>query len=235
EEYIKSELPGIRVLRMDQDTTRKKGAHIDILNRFANNEADILLGTQMVSKGLDFPSVALVGVIQADISLHFPDFRASEKTFQLLTQVAGRAGRSDNSGEVIIQTYFPEDNAIIAAKNHDYESFFSKEIDSRKELMYPPFGKLARIVVQGKDEASVKSAMYNIFAVAKRVSGPDLKTLGPSLAAVQKIALDHRYSLLIKSSSSAKLGAVLDHIRKASLKVPKTVKVIIDVDPVNML
>lgn len=235
EEYLKNEFPQIRILRMDQDTTRRKGAHIDILNKFANNEADILLGTQMVSKGLDFPSVSLVGVIQADISLHFPDFRAAEKTFQLLTQVAGRAGRSDNSGEVVIQTYFPEDSAILAAQNHDYESFFNSEISSRKELQYPPFGKLARIVVQGKDELKVKSTIYSIFSIAKKFCGSDFKTLGPSSAVLQKIALEYRYSLLIKSVSPSKIGSALELIRQKSLKTTKTIKVIIDVDPVNML
>lgn len=235
EEFLKNEFPQINILRMDQDTTRRKGAHIEILNKFANREADILLGTQMVSKGLDFPSVSLVGVIQADISLHFPDFRASEKTFQLLTQVAGRAGRSDNSGEVVIQTYFPEDPAILNAQNHDYESFFNSEIGSRKELQYPPFAKLARIIVQGKDELNVKSTMYSVFSIIKKNCGPDIKILGPSLAVLQKIAMEYRYSLLIKSHSPAKLGYVLESIRKKNLKTSKTLKVIIDVDPVNML
>ena len=132
EEALREKFPSARILRMDQDTTRRKGAHIDILGKFATGEADILLGTQMVSKGLDFKSVALVGVIQADTGLHLPDFRASERTFQLLSQVAGRAGRSDSSGKVIIQTYFPEEMAIKAAQRHDYTGFYEREIEFRK-------------------------------------------------------------------------------------------------------
>ena len=162
EEFLREHFPQSRIIRMDQDTTRRKGAHLNILERFAKKEADILLGTQMVAKGLHFPGVALVGVLQADIGLHFPDFRATEKTFQLLAQVAGRAGREDSSGEVIIQTYFPSEPGILAARDHDYLGFFNQEMACRQELGYPPFGKLLRIVVTGEMEGVVRSTIMNI-------------------------------------------------------------------------
>ena len=134
EEYMASQFPQARIIRMDQDTTRARGGHIAIIGRFENREADILLGTQMVAKGLNFPGVALVGVLQADIGMHFPDFRAAEKTFQLLSQVAGRAGRADSLGEVVVQTYFPGEQAICAARDHDYLEFYNREITERETL-----------------------------------------------------------------------------------------------------
>ncbi len=132
-------LPEARILRMDVDTTKKKGAHEDLLERFGRGEADILLGTQMIAKGLDFPNVTLVGVLNADTALNLPDFRSSERTFQLLTQVAGRAGRADKEGEVLIQTYNPNHYAIAFAKEQDYEGFYRYEMDIRKNLGYPPY------------------------------------------------------------------------------------------------
>ncbi len=152
EEHLRALFSEARIARMDQDTTRRKGAHISILESVARRDIDILLGTQMVAKGLDFPGVALVGVLQADTGLHIPDFRASEKTFQLLTQVAGRAGRADNLGEVVVQTNLPDDFSVQAAAKHDYNEFISHEMRNREELGYPPFCRLARIVVSGPGE-----------------------------------------------------------------------------------
>ena len=235
EEVLREIFPTARILRMDQDTTRRKGAHVSILSDFAEKKADILLGTQMVSKGLNFPGVALVGVIQADTSLHFPDFRASERTFQLLSQVAGRAGRADKSGEVIIQTYFPEETAIRAAQHHDYEMFFASEIKSRKELGYPPFGKLARIVVEGTLEENVLKTINEIARHLRNENANDLVVLGPSPAALEKIDNEYRYTLLLKSSSPRTLSSALARVRKVFHKVPRSLRIIIDVDPVNML
>ncbi|NLP02510.1 MAG: primosomal protein N' [Fibrobacter sp.] len=235
EEALREKFPSARILRMDQDTTRRKGAHIDILGKFATGEADILLGTQMVSKGLDFKSVALVGVIQADTGLHLPDFRASERTFQLLSQVAGRAGRSDSSGKVIIQTYFPEEMAIKAAQRHDYTGFYEREIEFRKELGYPPFGKLTRILVSGKEKTEVRTKIREMALFLRKSGGDDLEVLGPSPAVLERIANEVRYSILIKTRFPGKMNKVLLELRRRSGRLPKSVRLTIDVDAINML
>ena len=235
EEYLKAEFPEARLIRMDQDTTRQKGAHLHILEKFARQEADILLGTQMVSKGLNFPGVALVGVLQADIGLHFPDFRASEKTFQLLAQVAGRAGREDSSGEVIIQTYVPEDPCILAARDHDFTGFYNREIGAREGLGYPPAGKLIRIVVQGEAEAAVKPAIAAIAVAIARRAAAGVAVLGPAPAVFSRIKNKYRHCLLLKSGSMKTLQGIAAYVRQIMARPPKGVKVIIDVDPVNML
>lgn len=162
EEEIKKFFPTARVIRMDVDTTSTKGAHQRILNAFRKREYDFLLGTQMVAKGLDFPMVTLVGVIAADLSLNLPDYRSSEKTFQLITQVAGRAGRGDRKGRVVIQTYQPEHYAIQYASRHDYEGFFRREIEVRRNFGYPPFSHIIRILVTGEEEKSVLKLAQSI-------------------------------------------------------------------------
>ena len=235
EELLRELFPQARILRMDQDTTRKKGAHISILHDFATGEADILIGTQMVSKGLNFPGVALVGVIAADTGLHLPDFRASERTFQLLTQVAGRAGRTDNMGEVVVQTYFPDEVAVKTARLHDYESFYTTEITSRQELHYPPFSKLSRIVVEGTNENETRARIYDIALFIKRLNIDGIIVLGPTPAAVAKIENYTRYNLLIKSLSPRSQTIVLAEIRKKFNNSQKSLRIIIDVDPYNML
>jgi primosomal protein N' (replication factor Y) len=235
EEFIKEEFPHARVLRMDQDTTRRKGSHIEILNEFASGNADILIGTQMVSKGLNFPGVAVVGVITADTGLHLPDFRASERTFQLLTQVAGRAGRADNMGEVIVQTYFPDEIAIRYAKMHDYESFYTSEIASRQELKYPPFSKLSRILVEGTDENLARSVIYDIALFIKKLQVKELFVLGPTPAAIAKIDSWSRFNMLLKSPNPKIQTALLAQVRSAFAKQPKSIRVVVDVDPYNML
>jgi primosomal protein N' (replication factor Y) (superfamily II helicase) len=235
EEYLREEFPDCRILRMDQDSTRRKGAHIDLLERFARKEADLLLGTQMVAKGLNFPGVALVGVLQADIGLHFPDFRATEKTFQLLSQVAGRAGREDSSGEVIIQTYFPGDVGILAAKDHDFVGFFNQEIIQREQLGYPPFGKLMRILVVGEAETAVQSAIMEIARLIKKHFAGQCALLGPAPAVFSRMKNNFRYSMLLKSKSVKTLREIGHLVRKGMPRPAKEVKVIIDVDPINML
>jgi primosomal protein N' (replication factor Y) (superfamily II helicase) len=234
EELIALKFPGVRILRMDRDTTRRKGAHHSILDTFAERQADILLGTQMVSKGLNFPGVALVGVLQADTGLLFPDFRASERTFQLLTQVAGRAGRSDSAGEVVIQTYYPHDPSIMAAGRHDYEAFYTAELPHRKELRYPPFAKLARIVLAGPQDHVVRTEMGKIARDIGKLSR-DIVVLGPSPAVLEKINNEFRYSLLLKSVSPKTLADTLAKVRAQEKSLPKKMRLIIDVDPVYML
>lgn len=234
EERLREQFPEARVLRMDHDTTRRRGSHHDILDQFARKEADILLGTQMVAKGLNFPGVALVGVLQADTGLLFPDFRAAERTFQLLTQVAGRAGRSDSIGEVVIQTYYPNDPSILYASNHDYEGFCATELPNRRELDYPPFGKVARVLMSGPSAAQVRTEMDK---TARKISGisSSVKILGPSPAVLEKIDNEFRFTMLLKSASPKQLGLVLSKIRAGENSLPKKMRVVIDVDPVNML
>jgi primosomal protein N' (replication factor Y) len=188
----------------------------------------------MVAKGLDFPGVAIVGVLQADTGLLFPDFRASERTFQLLTQVAGRAGRNDSTGEVVIQTSYPNDPAIVAASRHDYEGFYENELPHRKELCYPPFAKLARIVVAGPRTDRVESEIRKIATTIKRLA-PSITLLGPSPAVLEKVGHEFRYSLLLKSASPRTLASVLSTIRRNEWKPHERINLIIDVDPIFMM
>ncbi|MDR2693317.1 MAG: primosomal protein N' [Chitinispirillales bacterium] len=250
EEMLRERFPGARILRMDQDTTRRKGSHAAILDAFASGGADILIGTQMVAKGLNFPNVTLVGVLHADTGLHFPDFRASERTFQLLTQVAGRAGRAELAGEVVIQTYCPNDAAVRFAAEHDYLSFYGHEIKHRKELSYPPFGKIARVVVEGPDESVVAgfigkaarmiagvNAGVNVNNAANAgVGAGKIKVLGPTVAVLARVDNVYRYSMFLKSGSPGHIGDVLADVRKlAAAGLPSGCKCIVDVDPQNML
>jgi len=245
EDMIKERFPTARILRMDQDTTRRKGSHAAILDTFASGGADILLGTQMVAKGLNFPNVTLVGVLHADTGLHFPDFRASERTFQLLTQVAGRAGRAELSGEVVIQTYCPDNAAVRFAAEHDYLSFYGKEIKHRQELAYPPFGKMARVIAEGPDEAAVADFLkkaartavdINAGAGVNNIDTGKIKILGPTAAVLARVDSVYRYSMILKSGSPGSLGDVLVGIRKlAAAELPSGCKCIVDVDPQNML
>ena len=235
EQYLRERYPQARLLRMDQDSTRRKGAHASMLGRFADREADILLGTQMVAKGLNFPGVALVGVITADTGLHIPDFRASERTFQLLTQVAGRAGRADSSGEVIIQTYSPDECALRCAALHDYETFYREECESRRMLGYPPWGRIARIVVAGKSGPDVERFARRMAGQVKSAGGTSLTLLGPSPAILERIAGESRYMILLKSPAPGAIGMALQPLRSAVRSRPAGITVAIDVDPVNML
>lgn len=235
EEALHEEFPLVRVLRMDQDSTRTKGAHARILEDFAQKKADILLGTQMVAKGLNFPGVALVGVIAADTGLHIPDFRASERTFQLLTQVAGRAGRSDSLGQVIIQTYSPEESAIINAAQHDYETFYQSEQESRKALNYPPYSRLVRVVVEGAEESLVISTIDRIASQIRHLGKNTLLLLGPVPAVVERIKGEVRHILLIKSHDRDACSRVIFQLRSMNKKIPASLRIIFDIDPVNML
>jgi len=204
EEEIKKFFPTARVIRMDVDTTSTKGAHQKILNAFRNREYDFLLGTQMVAKGLDFPMVTLVGVIAADISLNFPDYRSSEKTFQLITQVAGRAGRGDKEGKVIIQTYQPEHYAVQYASMHDYEGFYRREIEMRQKFEYPPFSHIIRILVTGEEEKSVLDLARSINEwigneiKADLILKQGLIKLGVFPAPLEKIRNKYRWHVILK-------------------------------------
>lgn len=204
EDLVKSYLPTARIMRMDMDTTSRKGSHEKILGSFKNQEIDILIGTQMISKGLDFPKVTLVGIISADSSLNLPDFRAAERTFQLVTQVAGRAGRGLEEGRVILQTYEPNHYSILASRNHDYEKFFQDELIIRKEFSYPPFTNLILLNFSGKDEKTVDYAANSVANHIKYILNSqgyntfDYNILGPNPSMISRIKENYRYQILLK-------------------------------------
>jgi len=242
EEEAARAFPGARLLRWDRDVTRGKGAHERILTRFLAREADILIGTQMVAKGLDLPAVTLVGVVSADVSLHLPDFRAGERTFQLLTQVAGRAGRAGTSdeayvpgrqaqpepGRVVIQTYTPQHYAIAAAAQHDYETFFIQEIELRRRLGYPPFGRLARLVYSHTSSAYAyqeAARLVRVLCHERDTRGlPDLEVIGPSPAYVARLRGRYRWQVLVRGRHPAEL---LAHVA-----LPQ--KWVVDIDPMTV-
>ncbi len=232
-------LPEARVLRMDVDTTSTKGAHERILGQFEHRQADFLVGTQMIAKGLDFPGVALVGVVTADTALNLPDFRAGERTFQLLTQVAGRAGRGSVPGRVIIQTYAPEHYSIVAAQNHDYHLFARQEMEFRRQLWYPPYAQLGRILVSGPEE---KHAMGRAAAIAKqcqdwlaqtRVSSGEV--VGPSPAPLSKLNNRYRWHVLVKLSSRSEMEALFDTIDTGAYDKKESIRVSMDIEPISLL
>ncbi len=235
EEMLAETFPTARILRMDQDTTRRKGAHVSLIDSFAERKFDILLGTQMVAKGLNFPGVALVGVLSADIGLHLPDFRAAEKTFQLLSQVSGRAGRADDLGEVIIQTYCPTDPAVLCAASHDFFGFYNQEIEQRKALDYPPFSRLVRIIVSGTDRDKTQGAIIAMAKLLVPLTQDAFMVLGPSAAQLEKLNNEFRFSILIKSMQPSLLRAALIKLLPFSASLKRPLKAVIDVDPVSML
>lgn len=197
EQEIKERFPEARVIRMDKDTTAKKHSHEEIINAFSNYEADILIGTQMVAKGLNFPKVSLVGVMAADMSLNTGDFRSQERTFELLTQVSGRAGRKDSDGKVVIQTYTPEAYSVKCAASQDYDSFYNEEIALRVAMGYPPFSTVYSIGFFGSDEQKVKLSSENFKEELGKIEG-NFSVLGPAPEYISKIKGEYRYSMLIK-------------------------------------
>jgi primosomal protein N' (replication factor Y) len=236
ESELRSTFPDLTVVRMDADTTARKGGHEARLAEFEELESGILLGTQMIAKGLDFPEVTLVGVLSADLGLRIPDFRAGERTFQLLEQVAGRAGRAERPGEVVVQTYWPEHPAIRAAACHDAEIFYAAESDSRRELGYPPYGSLARVVVSGRDPGAVRAHADDLAAELRRSSrdADTLTVLGPSAAPIARVRGVSRWHILLKGSVEDDMAGVL---RAGVLATPAQVGVSVapDVDPYDLM
>jgi primosomal protein N' (replication factor Y) len=232
--------PGVRVERMDMDSTTRKGAHDRILRSFASGEAEILLGTQMVAKGLDFPRVTLVGVISADTQMLLPDFRSSERTFQLLTQVAGRAGRSVLKGEVIIQTHQPGHYTLTHVLDHDFRAFYEEELRSRRELAYPPFSRLMLVETRGENEDHVRREAER-YATALREGGIRATLLGPAPAVIGRIDRKYRWHLILKclkeeDPSGAAVREVLHAaMRETGARRPGDVRLIIDVDPAGLM
>jgi len=243
ESAIKTLFPDARVARMDRDTTTRKGSILKILKALRNHEIDILIGTQMVTKGHDFPNITLVGIICADLSLSFPDFRAGERTFQLLAQVAGRAGRGIMPGRVILQTYTKEHFSILSAKEQDFKAFYDIEIGFRKALNYPPFSRMIQLKISGRNEkktAQYAQSMGDLCDDLKNSNRTFVKSvdiLGPVISPLSKIAKQHRWQLLLRSSSITPLHQFVYQLlqKNSSIFNKKDVKVVIDVDPFPLM
>jgi primosomal protein N' (replication factor Y) len=240
ERLLSEQLPSARIARMDVDTTSGKWAHADILDRVGRGEVDILLGTQMIAKGLDFPNVTLVGVIDADVGINLPDFRASERAFQLLSQVAGRAGRGPKGGEVIIQTRVPSHHAVRCAVTHDYEAFVAEELPGRREPRYPPVVRLANIVLSGEDQdATVALALAAGEWIERAISefgAGAVEMIGPAPCPVERIKQRWRWHVLLRSSRPGPLTKIARRFL-TTFEVPSRgeLRVTFDRDPVVML
>ncbi len=240
ESQLKALFPTVSIDRMDRSTTQKRHAMSDILDRFSKGKTQILIGTQMIAKGHDFPNVTLVGVLLSDISLNVPDFRAPEKTFQLLTQVAGRAGRGDKEGQVIIQTFNPNHYSLQHAIHHDTDGFLEEELSYRKEPSYPPFSKLVHLKVSHVDQKKAYRRMAQVVNQLKDIQAknPALQTvqiLGPAPSPIFRIKNKFRFHTLLKCPHYSPLKTLLNHwLKDPSQSVAKPA-VHIDVDPLNLL
>ena len=232
-------MPGARLARLDRDTARRRGYTESVLAGLRAGEIDILIGTQMVAKGHDFPGVRLVGVIMADLGLHMPDFRAAERTFQLLTQVAGRAGRAAAPGRVIVQSFVPNHYAIRAAQMHDFEAFYAEEIEQRASLGYPPFGHLAHLVISTPDETQARETTESLAGALRqairRGETPPVEVLGPAPSPLPRLRGKYRFQLLIKAPDEDAVRAAARQLADRIAKLPRAVQASLDVNPGNML
>ncbi len=246
EQEVRKAFPNASVMRFDADSTARKNAHQQILESFRQQKIDILIGTQMVSKGLDFPNVTLVGVIAADTALNLPDFRASEQTFSLLTQVAGRSGRADLEGQVILQTYMPEHYCIKSAQQHDYIGFYTQEVEARGALRYPPFSQVATLLLRGTDEKEVIEGAHTAReqleiwqadqAETSDTEPATVEILGPAPAPLTKIEGKFRWHLLLRSANSEKMSQLLKRFTdEPPSTISKAIEFIVDIDPTNIL
>ncbi|NVL89699.1 MAG: primosomal protein N' [Desulfobacterales bacterium] len=243
EAKIKEIFPEARVARMDRDTTARKGAVVKILKDLRTGAIDILIGTQMVAKGHDYPNITLVGIICADLSLNFPDFRAGERTFQLLAQVAGRAGRGTRPGRVILQTFNPDHFCILTARDQDYRAFYDHEIGFRKTLKYPPFSRLIQILVIGKNKEQAAKYAQGLGEICRGLQSKNrtyrekVKLLGPVAAPLARLHKQYRWQLLLKGLKPGPLHNLTRDLLGRAERTPRKsgVKVIVDVDPVDML
>jgi primosomal protein N' (replication factor Y) len=243
EAQVKTTFPEARVARMDRDTTARKGALVKILQGLRQGVIDILVGTQMVAKGHHYPNITLVGIICADLSLNFPDFRAGERTFQLLAQVAGRAGRGKSPGRVILQTFNPQHFCILTAGDQDYPAFYEHEIGFRRDLWYPPYSRLVQILVAGKDKEKTAQYAQRFGGICRSLRSEDksyqkeIKCLGPVAAPLARIKKQYRWQLLLKGQKTGSLHALtkaLTHRAEREIR-QSDIRVVVDVDPVDML
>ena len=237
EAEVRARFPNHPCVRMDTDSMRGRGSHEQALAGFREGRQRILLGTQMIAKGLDFPNVTLVGVVNADTAMHLPDFRAAERTFQLVTQVAGRTGRGPKGGSVLVQTLAPDAPAIVAAVNHDLPAFANQELPYREALGYPPFASMIRLVFRGPSE---KAAQALAEELAKRLheigdlATPPIRILGPAPAPMAKLRGSYRYQLQLQSLDGELLRNTVRRVT-ADLKLPDDVVWTVDVDPLDMM
>jgi primosomal protein N' (replication factor Y) len=236
EEALAKIFPNARVRRMDSDTMRRKDDYRKTLGDFRAGKIDILVGTQMIAKGLHFPNVTLVGIIHADSALHQPDFRAGERTFQLLTQVAGRAGRGDVEGEVFVQAFAPFHPAIQYARRHDFNGFFDQELEFREQLKYPPFSRVALLTLKGRNEDKVKfSADHLKHELDKNLKEfKDLILSGPAPAPLLRAEQFYRYQIMLRTRAMSKLSEMLAKI-VSTIALPEDVTLSVDIDPANLV
>jgi len=233
-EAIQAALPGARIDRLDRDRTRRRGALAQALAAFESGEIDVLVGTQMIAKGHDFPRVTLVGVVDADVGLGIPDFRSAERTFQLLTQVAGRAGRGEAAGDVILQTHMPDHYALGHACEQDYESFFEREMEFRRTMGYPPVTALVNLIVRSADGAKGAVEADALARALRTSAAGGYRVLGPAHAPLARLRREHRFQILLKGHRPAMRDAV-----KAALVArygpQRWPGVAVDVDPLTVM
>ncbi|QOR36193.1 primosomal protein N' [Clostridium sp. 'deep sea'] len=238
EKLLEKILPETDIIRMDSDTTRQKNSHFYLLEKFKKSKSAVLVGTQMIAKGLDIKEITLVGVIDADIALNLPDYRADERTFQLLTQVAGRSGRGEIEGKVIIQTFSPKHFSITEACKHNYKGFYEQEIKFRSKFMYPPFKQLIRIICVHEEQRIARRGLVFIYKQLA-TENSSYTVLNPTPAPLNKINNKYRWHLIIKYDSKVKLHESIKNavaeLRKRSSKIEKPLRVIIDINPENIL
>ena len=239
EEEVRGQYPNARIARLDRDTAKTRGFTKSVLQGLRDRSIDIVVGTQMIAKGHDFPGVQLVGVVVADVGLHLPDFRAAERTFQLLIQVAGRAGRGVAPGRVIVQTFDPGHYAIRPVLDHDYEHFYAEELGHRRALGYPPFGQLIRALITGPDEIETRSAALKlaqlVSAMAVDGSEQKLEVLGPAPAPLARLRGRYRYQLLVKGPPGPLLRGAAETLVKATTGLASPLQANVDVNPLSML
>ncbi len=234
EEVLGVCFPKATIRRMDSDTLRRKNEFREILAAFRVGKIDILLGTQMIAKGLDFPNVTLVGIINADLGLHLPDFRAGERTFQLLTQVAGRAGRGDVEGEVVVQSFTPFHPAIQFARRHDFQGFYEQEIEFRRQLDYPPFARIALVTVKGRNEEKVRFCADKVAQeLIRRTPSLTVRFSGPAPAPLTRAETFYRFQIMLRTPHMTRLTAKLARFEE-EFPLPEGVDFSLDVDPVNL-
>jgi primosomal protein N' (replication factor Y) len=234
EETLATAFPDARIARLDRDVASGKAIE-KVLARVRAREVDVLVGTQMVTKGHDLPHVTLVGVINADAALSIPDFRAAERAFQLMVQVAGRAGRGDVPGRVIVQTYNPEHSALVFASKHDVDGFLARELVDRRELGYPPFSRVALVRVDAVDEGVARDACEALASAARAVGDARVDVLGPAAAPLARLRNRFRFRVMLRSPDRAALRAVLVAVDRAQASLAREVRSAIDVDPVQLL
>ena len=238
EEQINKYFPKAKTLRMDFDTTRKKGSHEYIYRTFKEGKADILIGTQMIAKGLDFKNVTLVGIVAADLSLNLPDYRSSEKTFQLITQVSGRSGRGKKNGKVIIQTYNPEEYSIKYALTNDYHGFFNHELAIREMMNYPPFSKILLVSLSSENEGLLIKSIQNLGVIIRGIlkNSSTIQVLGPCPSAISKIKNSYRWQLIIKGDITSTIAELIKSETYTTLKaVYLDIRISMDINPNSLI